>query len=1242
MKKRLLTTMLALATLTAGAQEENVKMRFDFSDVSGTTVTDVASGVAAKLMNEAKVTTMGDYHVLDLGSGTGYLDMTAEAGKVFAACEDHTISVYYYVKEQASLSGNGYFLWAFSTLDACTATDGIYSAYRLNAQRIASSTGGYTNEKGGDLTTASDKGRWMHVAYTQSGAKGQLYIDGKLKKTISSMPLNSALYGSLTPSICWIGRAPFSADNYLTQTLVTDFRLYDCALTADEVATLAAETEAMDEAYLFGTTGDTEQLQQAVAEGKSLLGGTANYLPDALESLKDMVEMAETVIAGAYSQTYIDKVYAQLTETIAQVKRTQGAVLPTADDLTEAYDTDRGFIHPGGLHTQADFDRIRQQLANKNAKVTEAYEVLKNAEYAQPGVATWPVETIIRGGGVGENYINAARGATMAYQNALRWKIEDNKACANAAVRILMAWANTTKGIGGDSNYALAAGLYGYQFAQAAELMRDYEGWSREDFATFKRWMLDVWYPSAIGFLRGRNGTWENTSKWWQAPGHYWSNWGLCNVMCVISIGILCDDVYIYNQGMSYYKYDQCGTYTHPRTLHDVTGHEGLEGTQAILNDGLTEFLGNLVVTTAESSLETGAYGELGQMNESGRDTGHSAMALGLAVDVAKVGWNQGDDLFSYMDHRLAAGIEYVAAQTQSVANLPWTNYIYATNGYYYHDYRSWVMQGPALGAQTRPYWGTVIGHYEGVKGVKMPYSETSYNVMGIDGGGLGSTSGGYDHMGYSVLMNTRDTQLCPADQVPTELSPKMEYSGEWNSNLVPSMNVEQTLGNLSGKEFAHSELGGLVNTFVVNTATCVPRGETVKLMPQLPDGEEDTGLWEWETGETTRNITVTTDRSRLYRVTYTNGNGVKSQQCFAIAVENDCEPTPVKASVTYGGKTYSTDTIDVVYGETATLTAIPACGWGTYQWSTGETTQSITTAPVIRERDYTVYYTNQGSALSSRTFHVNVIPAAPYITTASGTAMEKECLVSAGSEVTLGLTLSPTVPASSVTWSTGDEGSKVTLTDLQTSSTYTATFTFEGKTVSITFNVLVQGTEDATLTPGCYLICHAATGRLLTAHSEEEICTLEEGDPAAPTALQIWSIDNKKTRHCLTALPDSLPLYTNGKLGSVAVYAFYVEQAVGADRIVFRSGTTTSSRKYWNVEEDGTLTTDNADFPGYPFQLIPVDPALGITETTYNKEGDSLLTPDAVVYDLQGRRVNPTRLERGVYIVNGKKMIKK
>ena len=886
---------------------------------------------------------------------------------------------------------------------------------------------------------------------------------------------------------------------------------------------------------------------------------------------------------------------------------------------------DRGFIHPGGLHTQADFDRVKVQLAEGNTRVQQAYAKLISAAYSQASVQTYPVETIVRGGGSGENYINAARGATMAYQNALRWKIEDNVACAKAAVRILMAWCNTTKAISGNSDQCLAVGLYGYQFAQAAELMRDYEGWNRQDFAKFQRWMLELWYPKAINFLRSRNGTWENSGKWWQAPGHYWSNWGLCNALCVASIGVLCDDVFIYNQAMSYFKYDQCGTFEDPRTEVPIK------------NDGLTEFLGNLVVTTSESELETGAYGKLGQMNESGRDTGHSAMALGLAVDMAKVGWNQGDDLFAYMNHRLAAGIEYVAAQTQSVEGLPWVNYHYGSNGYYYTDSRAWLMEGPALGAQMRPYWGTVIGIYEGVKGVKMPFSEKSYTQMGIDEGGQGGTSGGYDHLGYSVLMNTRDVQLCPTDDVPTELTPKMEYSGTLTTNLIPSLAKEKTRGMVNGKTLLHNELGGLVNTYTINNNTCPPTGQTLTLMPQLPDGEEDTGQWQWNTGETTRDITVTTDRSYIYRVTYTNAHGIKSQLCFPIATKGDCTPDSLTPSITYNGTTTETDTIDVLYGKTTTLNVTPTAGWGTYKWSTGATTQSITTSAIKKDQDISVTFTNQGGAATTQVFHIHVFMAIPYYIIGETTTDGSEVVVEQGGSVTLGITTPSAVSASNVWWSDGTTGSKtLTLEDVQTGGNYTATFTLGDEEYAFTFSVLVKATA-TDIQPGNYIIQDIESGRLLTGHGKNQPVTFDEGDITFPTEGQTWFIDTNGTRYAFVNLPDSLGLNTAARLSSTKPFSFYLDSAVGTDRYALRTGITASSTKYWTMNDDGSMLTTNTKLTTFPFSLIPIDNSNGIkNESIHFKESNSMW------FDLNGRRQEPSRLTKGLYIKKGKKLLKR
>lgn len=1169
MRIKLLSFVLFSTLLRVGAQEESLKMNLNFENTSGTVVTDASSGIKLKIASPAKVITMGKYHVLDLGNGSGYLDLTAESGKLFASCADHTISTYYRVDESASLSGAGYFLWSFSTLAANSASAGKYSAYRLNAQRIASSTGGYSNETGYSVKAASDKGKWIHVAYTQSGTTGKLYIDGVLKSSISGMPRNSTLYSATQPAYCWLGRAPFSGDNYLRNTLIYGFRLYDRALSGAEIAALADQTNDLEYAYIHGTSGDCSALWQSIEAAKALITDADLYLPGAISNLNDMISFAETVANGQFSQTYIDNIQAQLDETTIAAKSTQGVVLPSPGNIESAYDTNRGFIHPGGIHTQTDFDRVKSQLAANNPTVVAAYNILKNSPFAQPSVTSGVTETIVRGGGVGENYATAAQAAAKAYQCALRWKIEENKACAKAAVKILMAWARGHKYFGGDSNYALAAGLQGYQFAQAAELLRDYEGWTAEDFELFKKYMRNVWYEATISWLRTRNGTWDNAKAtdpdFGDRPGHCWSNWGLCNDLAVISIGILLDDVFIYNQGMSYFKYDQVGTFEDPRTK------------TPLLNDGCNEFLGNLVVKVYDDyAPETGAYGQVGQTQESGRDQGHAVMAMGLATDLAHTGYNQGDDLFAYMNHRLAAGLEYIAAYNNSGRNdLPFTQYNY-------HDIGK-AFWGPAKAEQTaiaaggrgetRPFWGTVIGIYEGVKGVEMPFSKKAYQDMidnHVEAVYTGGASWGYDHLRFSTLMNTYEG-LAPADKRPTELSPKMEYRGE----IIP-----------------HNELGGLENTYIINNQTCLPRGETVKLMPQLPEGEEDTHDWLWNTGETSRDITVTTDRSFLYRVTYTNKNGIKSRQCFSLAVSDDCIADKLTPSVTYNGETIATDSISVLYGETAVLNVRPDVGWGTYLWTTGETSSSITTCPIVAPREYTVYYTNQGGEISTHTFHISTVPAEPAIIVGDQSHNGFTTIVDAGSQVTLCLNIPAVSTADEIVWQDGSRGPKFVIDDIQATDTYTAEFGLNGKIGIYTFTVYVKDAQISRLIdPGNYTIRHVATDTYLTSHGHNEPATFEAGNALHPAINQVWYIDRKSTaKYDFLSLPDSLKMNLSGIVNNVAFHPFRLHGAQGSDFYAIYTGSATNGYKYWDTDHTGNLQTSAyTQLPGFLFEIVPV-----------------------------------------------------
>ena len=882
-------------------------------------------------------------------------------------------------------------------------------------------------------------------------------------------------------------------------------------------------------------------------------------------------------------------------------------LLLTIGVTAQSYNTNRGFVHPGGLHTQEDFDRIKDLLAKGDPTITAAVKVLTQAAYAQSTAGTSPVQTIVRGGGKGENYINAARGATIAYQNALVWKITGNKANASHAINVLMQWANTTKGIGGDSNYALAAGLYGYQFAQAAELLRDYEGWAPERFEQFRQWMLQVWYPSAMGFLRGRNGTWENVGKWWQAPGHYWSNWGLCNALCVMSIGVLCDDVFIYNQGLSYMKYDQVGTFTDPRTANPI------------LNDGLTEFMGNLVVTVTNTpaNLKTSSYGTIGQMQESGRDIGHATMAAGLAIDIAHMAWNQGDDLFSFMDNRLAAGIEFVAAQTQNIEGLPWTNYKYGSGGIYYTDNRCWTMTGPALGNQIRPYWGTVIGHYQGVLGKDMPYSEMAYaNLIknGPDGGGQGSTSGGYDHLGYSVLMNYRDHKAT-AEEVPTLLAPKM------------------VVGN---DTLSHNELGGLVNTFKTNNNTGVAKGTVIKLLPQLRDGSEDSGQWQWNTGETTRNLTVTANESYVYRVCYTNKHGVKSYLCFSIAVQGDCEPTPVEVSATYNGVT-ATDSITIFYDDAITLKATSKDGFGSFAWSTGATNSNITVKNLRRDTLFTVAFKNQGGAISYDTIRVHLKYFRPQMAVNGKVKVDTvQCLCQPGDKVAFAPYVPSTFKDIRFQWSSGSTERSVTYNDIQTTIVDTLVYTLFGKSDTVCYVAYLSDTLDSAIPEGYYLIRDRFHDTYLTNNTVEGLpyanatfTAKKEGDALQQ---QAWKVTNENVDgpcYDLQNLADQRYLALSMRMTASTRTPYYFRKATGTQWYHLRN----KRPCYFTINDDGTVDHTTYYVPtNFPVELIPYTLPAGIHDIHADKVSDDKR------YNIQGQRVGADY--KGLIIHNGKKYI--
>jgi hypothetical protein len=406
----------------------------------------------------------------------------------------------------------------------------------------------------------------------------------------------------------------------------------------------------------------------------------------------------------------------------------------------------QAFVHPGLLHRQEDFDRMKAKVNAGAQPWKSGWDVLVANGHSQLTYTPAPVVTLIRGttSAGSENYSRAMNDAAAAYQTALRWKISGDSAYANKSIQILNAWASTCTGIDGDSNQSLAAGLYGYQFANAAEIMRTYSGWSVTDFTKFKDFMVNVFYAKNNDFLVRHHGTCDT---------HYWANWDLCNMASVMAIGVLCDDRTKYNQALDYFK----------------------------------NGLGNGNINRAVYYLHSAT---MGQGQESGRDQGHATLNVSLLGVICEQAWNQGDDLYAYGSKRVLAGCEYTASYNLG-NTVPYTTYSNC-------DGVTQTVISDVGRGNVRPAWELIYNHYTMRMGLSVPYSAQWASQVRPEGGGgnYGTTSGGFDQLGFGTLTCTLDAAPLPNGtyRIVNRKSGKvMDVSG---ASTADKANVQQWTSN--------------------------------------------------------------------------------------------------------------------------------------------------------------------------------------------------------------------------------------------------------------------------------------------------------------------------------------------------------------------------------------------------------------------------------------------------------------
>ncbi|KAI0156894.1 chondroitin AC/alginate lyase [Xylariaceae sp. FL1272] len=364
------------------------------------------------------------------------------------------------------------------------------------------------------------------------------------------------------------------------------------------------------------------------------------------------------------------------------------------------------YTHPGLLHTADDFTRIISKVNAKAEPWSTGWDKL--TAHATTEYSPSPVATVYRGTGTPENYGSLYRDIAVAYANAIAWKVSGTTEYADVAGDILDAWSSTLTLINGTSDKFLASGLYGYQFANAAEILRDYSAW--DGLSDTISMLGKVFYPMNHDFLVNHNGA---------EIDHYWANWDLCNIAAMQAIGYLSDNSTMVDEANDYF--------------------ENGDGNGAI---------GKAIWVTYEVEDPTDV---LGQGQEAGRDQGHAMLDFALLGVIGQQAYNQGTDLFALLDNRILAGAEYLALYNLN-ETVPYTTY---TNS----DVTQTAINETGR-ASIRPMWELLYAHYGQVKGLDAPrtleYRDWALEQSGgAEGGGgdYGPNSGGYDQLGYGTLM---------------------------------------------------------------------------------------------------------------------------------------------------------------------------------------------------------------------------------------------------------------------------------------------------------------------------------------------------------------------------------------------------------------------------------------------------------------------------------------------------------
>ncbi|HMI04193.1 MAG TPA: alginate lyase family protein [Pedobacter sp.] len=330
----------------------------------------------------------------------------------------------------------------------------------------------------------------------------------------------------------------------------------------------------------------------------------------------------------------------------------------------EKIQAQRVFTHPGILHSQASLDHIYEVVQQKILPGYDSYQLLlshpcSNSQYEIKG----PFKVISRDGKFAYTKSKMEADFSAAYLNAMMWAATKDEAHAKKSVQILEVYADTLQSIPSTNDAPLLAGLEGSKIINAMEILKyGYKGITTEQIAKINKMITEIFLPVC--------------DKFYQAKAYTNGNWGAIVTRMYIGAAIYLDNEKMYNKAIDFYN----------------NGND---------NGTIRNYIS-----------------DSGQIQESGRDQGHSMLGAGGLAAICEIANNQGDDLYKALDNRLLKGFEYIAKYNlgNEVPFLTWKD---ITGKYSVWNKISDISRGRFI-----PIYEMVYNHYVLVKGLSMPFTE--------------------------------------------------------------------------------------------------------------------------------------------------------------------------------------------------------------------------------------------------------------------------------------------------------------------------------------------------------------------------------------------------------------------------------------------------------------------------------------------------------------------------------------